>query len=177
MKKSLLVSLLLSFSLLVLLTSCLAIKDAAASGATAGLDNAASRPVLDALSTKNTDLANTITQEAHASAATGTSFPWLKAMLAHWDAIVATLGLGAAGVGWLSRGKQIVALAEQHQYLKAASEAMSLGIEISQAQGVPLVDALNHAATQVNLGTPTIRQAMSAGGASSAVLPDAPKTT
>lgn len=151
-------------------TSCQVLRTEAGRGAVAGLDNAASRPVVEAIERQSPEVAAVVTQGAREAEAAGTPFPWLHSILANWEAIAAVLALGGGGTAWVARGRKLKQLIADHQWLKASAEAMSLGIEISQAKGVPIVDALKSAA-KAKLGSDTIRAAMEKGGAETVRLP------
>mgnify|MGYP003516436638 FL=1 len=155
---------------LLTMVGCRIIEERAGSGAVTGLDNAASRPVIAAIEAKDPATAQAIIADANANQSAGTAWPWLSSILGHWDAIAAVLALGAGGTAYVARGKRVIELTKKHEWLTAASEAMSLGIELSTSKGVPLVDALKSAA-QAKLGDGvTIRQAMDAGEAESVNL-------
>lgn len=156
----------------LMLCSCQAIRDQAGAGAVAGLDNAAGQPVVNAVAAKDPALASTITNEAQASSAKGESWPLLKAILAHWEAIVGLLvGAGSLIPTLIARGKKLKEAIEQKNWLTAASEALSLGVELIKSSGAAPDTALAHAETTIP-GQTTIRQAMELGGAKSAVLPE-----
>lgn len=151
-------------------TSCQALRTEAGRGAVAGLDNAASRPVIEAIERQAPEVAATVRHDAETAQASGSPWPWMSSILANWEAIAAVLALGGGGAAWVARGKRLKQLIADHQWLKVASEAMSLGIEISTAKNVPIVDALKSAA-KAKLGSDTIRAAMEKGGAETVRLP------
>lgn len=142
------------------MVGCRIIEERAGSGAVTGLDNAASRPVIAAIEAKDPVIAQAIIADANANQSAGTAWPWLSSILAHWEGIATVLALGGGGTAIVAHIKRVIKLTKEHQWLTAASEAMSLGIELAASKGVPIVDALKSAASAKLGDGVTIRQAL-----------------